>query len=88
MRSCLDWVRGARSRVPAPHTIKAPVEASSTEVGICREIVQEKIEFRASDRVRSPVQLSKLKRLLRHSFLVMKAAAQANRTGDDDGADN
>jgi hypothetical protein len=46
--------------------------------------VQEKIEYR----VRSPVQLSKLERLLRHSFLVMKAAAQANRTGDDDGADD
>jgi hypothetical protein len=39
-------------------------------------------------RVKSPVQLSKLQRFLRHSFLMMKAAAEANRTGDDDGAND
>jgi hypothetical protein len=39
-------------------------------------------------RVSSPFQLSKLERFLRHGLLVVKAAAQANRTGDDDGAND
>jgi hypothetical protein len=39
-------------------------------------------------RVSSPVQLSKLQRLLRHGLLMMKTAAEANRTGDEDGAND
>jgi hypothetical protein len=37
-------------------------------------------------RVRSLVQLSKLERFLRYGLLVMKAAAQSDRAGDDDRA--
>jgi hypothetical protein len=61
---------------------KSPGRACSTEAGICREISAGKIEFRS---VSSPVQLAELQRLLRHGFFMMKAAAEANRTGDDDG---
>jgi hypothetical protein len=64
---------------------KAPAEECSTEAGICREISAGKIEYRASDR---RFNLSKLQRLLRHGLLVMKTAAEADRTGDDDGAND
>jgi hypothetical protein len=35
-----------------------------------------------------PFRLAELERLLRHCLLVMKAAANANRSGDDKGADD
>jgi hypothetical protein len=42
--------RDARNRVLAPRTIKAPAEDARPRLAFCRETVQEKIEYRASDR--------------------------------------